>query len=63
MKFDVCLEMLFTDLPYDQRIPRIADCGFDAVEFWFHDGTFNGKDCSGGGRTRPRSEASVPRRE
>ncbi len=50
MKFDVCLEMVFTDLPYDTRIAKIAACGFDRVEFWFHDGTFNGRDCANGAK-------------
>ena len=50
MEFDVCLEMVFTDLPYAERIARIAACGFDCVEFWFHDGTFNGHDCAGGAK-------------
>lgn len=48
MKYDVCLEMVFTDLPYAERIAKIAACGFDCVEFWFHDGTFNGADCASG---------------
>jgi len=46
MKFDVCLEMVFTDLPCTERIAKIAQSGFDCVEFWFHDGTFNGRDCA-----------------
>ncbi len=50
MKYDVCMEMVFTDLPYEQRIAKIAAAGFDCVEFWFHDGTFNGKDCAGGAK-------------
>lgn len=50
MKFDVCLEMTFTDRPYAERIAKIAASGFDGVEFWFHDGTFNGRDCSGGAK-------------
>lgn len=50
MKFDVCLEMVFTDLPYEKRIAKIAACGFDRVEFWFHDGTFNGSDCATGAK-------------
>jgi hydroxypyruvate isomerase len=48
MKYDVCMEMVFTSLPYAERIAKIAESGFDCVEFWFHDCTFNGKDCSGG---------------
>jgi len=47
MQIDVCLEMVFTDLPYTERIARIAASGFDCVEFWFHDGTFDGSDCDG----------------
>ena len=50
MKLDVCLEMVFTNLPYDQRIAKIAASGFGCVEFWFHDGTFNGADCAGGAK-------------
>lgn len=46
MKFDICLEMVFTDLPYEKRIAKIAEAGFNAVEFWFHDATFDGSDCS-----------------
>lgn len=37
MKFDICLEMVLTDLPYDQRIIKIGECGFKSVEFWMHD--------------------------
>ncbi len=50
MKYDVCLEMVFTDFPYDVRIAKIAECGFERVEFWFHDGTFNGRDCATGAK-------------
>jgi hydroxypyruvate isomerase len=42
--------MVFTELPYTERIAKIAACGFDCVEFWFHDGTFNGSDCAEGGK-------------
>ncbi len=48
MKFAVCLELVLPDLPYPERITKISACGFDCVEFWFHDGTFNGTDCAGG---------------
>lgn len=50
MKLDVCLEMVFTNLPYEERISKIAACGYDCIEFWFHDCTFNGTDCSGGAK-------------
>lgn len=46
MKFDICLEMVHTDLPYDKRIEKIAEAGFDCVEFWFHDSTFDGSTCA-----------------
>ncbi len=39
MKLCVCLEMVFTDLPYDKRIEKIAEAGYDLAEFWFHDWT------------------------
>lgn len=34
---DVCIEAVFTDLPLVERAKRVADAGFDAVEFWFYD--------------------------
>jgi len=46
MKFDICLEMVHTNLPYDKRIQEIAKAGFDRVEFWFHDNTFDGATCA-----------------
>lgn len=46
MKFDVCLEMVFTDLSTEERILKIAEAGFDTVEFWFHDATFDGRTCT-----------------
>ncbi|MDD3926042.1 MAG: TIM barrel protein [bacterium] len=45
-KIGVCLEMVFTDLPYDRRIEAIKRAGFDIIEFWFHDATFDGSACS-----------------
>jgi len=41
-KFDVCLECFFSDLPYEDRIQKIAELGFDCVEFWHPEGTWNG---------------------
>ena len=41
-KLDVCLETVFTDLPYEQRIRKIAALGYDCVEFWHPEGTWNG---------------------
>jgi hydroxypyruvate isomerase len=38
----VCLETVFTDLPADQRIAKIAEAGYRCVEFWHPEGTFDG---------------------
>ena len=40
----VCLETVFTDLPVEERIARIAEAGFNVVEFWHPEGTWDGKD-------------------
>lgn len=37
MTIDVCLEMVYRDLPYEKRIGKIAEAGFNCVEFWMHD--------------------------
>ena len=37
MKFDVCVETVFPDLPVGERIAKIAQCGYKTVEFWFQD--------------------------
>jgi hydroxypyruvate isomerase len=42
-KLDVCIEPFFSDRPYAERIRRIAELGFKAYEFWFHDKRFDGK--------------------
>ena len=41
-RLDVCLECFFTDLRYDERIGRIAALGYDCVEFWHPEGTWDG---------------------
>ncbi len=40
----VCLETVFTDLSVEQRMVRIAEAGFPAVEFWHPEGTWDGRD-------------------
>jgi hydroxypyruvate isomerase len=30
----ICLEMIYNDEPFTRRIDRVAELGFDAVEFW-----------------------------
>jgi hydroxypyruvate isomerase len=41
-KLSVCIEPFFSSLPYAERIRRIAELGFTAYEFWFHDKRFDG---------------------
>jgi len=41
-KLSACIEPFFSDLPYADRILRVAELGFTAYEFWFHDKRFDG---------------------
>jgi len=34
VKASVCIEMIFTEYPFLERIDKAAELGFDAVEFW-----------------------------
>ena len=34
MKASVCIEMIYTEYPFLERIKKAAEQGFDAVEFW-----------------------------
>ena len=43
MKYGVCLEMFFTDMPFLGRIESVAEAGYRFAEMWFIDGTFDGK--------------------
>lgn len=43
LKFSPCIEMLFTDLPFLERIEQVAKLGFGAFEFW----GWNNKDLPG----------------
>lgn len=56
MKLCVCLETVFVTLPVEERISRIAAAGYDAVEFWFHDATWDGKTCA---TSLPKDAAAV----
>jgi len=40
MKLGLCLEMVFTDLPFEERLERAAQLGFKHVEMWFVDATY-----------------------
>ncbi|HSB68665.1 MAG TPA: TIM barrel protein [Candidatus Methylomirabilis sp.] len=43
MRFAICLEMIFPDLPLLERARRVREAGFSAVEFW----GWGGKDLDG----------------
>ena len=34
MKFSLCIEPVFENLPFYERFQMAKDCGCDAVEFW-----------------------------
>jgi hydroxypyruvate isomerase len=34
VRLSVCVEMIFTELPFLERIGAVADSGFEAFEFW-----------------------------
>lgn len=34
IKLSACIEMIFRDLPFPDRIARVAECGLPACEFW-----------------------------
>ena len=38
VKLSVCIEMFWTDLPFDERIRRVHNAGVGAFEFWNHTG-------------------------
>lgn len=38
LRFSVCVEMLFKDKPFEQRLEYVADLGFPAFEFWGRQG-------------------------
>jgi hydroxypyruvate isomerase len=56
VKLDVCLEAVFTDLTTEERIGKIAQAGYDCVEFWFHDATFTGTECTA---KQPKNAAAL----
>ena len=42
VKIGVCIETVFTELSYIERIKRVAKIGFSGIEFWFHNRRFDG---------------------
>jgi hydroxypyruvate isomerase len=44
LKTDICIEPLFPGLNSPDKIRKIAETGFNAVEFWFWDYEFDGQN-------------------
>lgn len=42
-KLSVCMETFFPETPFVERVGKIAEAGFEAVEFWFWDLFFDGR--------------------
>lgn len=38
LRFSICVEMLFSDKPFEQRLEYVKDMGFSAFEFWGRQG-------------------------
>lgn len=38
LRFSVCVETMFADKPFEQRLEYVADMGFPAFEFWSRQG-------------------------
>ena len=34
MKYSLCIEPVFTECDFCERVARARECGVDAVEFW-----------------------------
>lgn len=52
----VCAECFFTDIPFEDRVSKIADIGYKFIEFWHPEGTFNGCEID---FTQPKNAASM----
>jgi hydroxypyruvate isomerase len=42
MNLGLCLEMVYTDRPFEVRLAKAAELGFKYVEMWFTDATYKG---------------------
>lgn len=38
LRFSVCVETIFSHIPFEQRLEHVMDQGFSAFEFWHRDG-------------------------
>jgi hydroxypyruvate isomerase len=56
--FSVCVETVFLDLPIEDRIRRIRQAGYTAVEFWHPEGTWDGTTLR---RDMPKSAPALRR--
>jgi hydroxypyruvate isomerase len=41
-ELDVCIETVFTDLRVEERIAKTAELGYDCIEFWHPEATWDG---------------------
>ena len=55
MRFSVCIEMIFRDLPVGERIRAVATAGFPAFEFW----SWENKDLEEIARTKDETGLEV----
>lgn len=44
MKFCVCLDTFFINKPLPDRVREIKKIGYDGIEFWYHNYSFDGKN-------------------
>jgi len=58
-KLDVCLETVFTSLPVEERLEKIAQAGYTAVEFWHKECTCNGVDLTGPAKDPKKLKATL----
>ena len=58
-KIDVCLETVFTSLPVEERLEKIAQVGYTAVEFWHKECTWNGVDLTGPAKDPKKLKAAL----
>jgi len=58
-KIDVCLETVFTSLSVEERIEKIAQAGYTAVEFWHRECTWDGTNLTGPAKDAKRLKAAL----
>lgn len=59
VKLDVCLETVFTSLPVEERLGRIAQAGYTAVELWHKECTWNGRNLTGPAKDTKKLKAAL----